>query len=329
MKIWFAEKMIFVKKKKKMTKRLSHCYTAYEKQSHRNIVKNKEYSIENNSKKDSGLESGEASDNSEEQTGVTTVNDIQVNKSMKELQNETKNCRKETLVNEENSHKINISNNTSNCVISHKQNLSTNNSISQMKMHSTLTTNILQIQDVVNKTKSIKTGNQRIKQMVSVLKKPNIQAPIVKVISNESIVTTTNSLHDKVQNIIVQSNEKTCSEKEEKRPPRKKLNLAEYRSRREQNRSDNSRTNSPVQPMKLIYIHHASTTTEPIKDDPQNLIWSEREIVSVLKPKQDIDEKKVCPKPSTCEIGIQTYETVFEFPPKSLIDVDERHKQQR
>lgn len=314
-----------------MTNYLSHYYTAYEKQSfssHRNIIKNKEYSTESNSKKDSGLESGEASDNSEEQAGVTTVNDIQVNKSMKESQNET-NCRKEALANEKNSHKINISNNTSNCVISHRQNISTNNSISQMKMHSALTTNILQIQDVVSKTKSIKTGNQRIKQMVSVLKKPNIQAPIVKVIPNESIVTTTNSLHDKVQNIIVQNNEKTCSEKDEKRPPRKKLNLAEYRSRREQNRSDNSRTNSPVQPMKLIYVHHASTTTEPIKDDPQNLIWSEREIVSVLKPKQDIDEKKVCPKPSTCEIGIQTYETVFEFPPKSLIDVDERHKQQR
>ncbi|CAK9800803.1 Peroxisome proliferator-activated receptor gamma coactivator-related protein 1 [Anthophora plagiata] len=81
--------------------------------------------------------------------------------------------------------------------------------------------------------------------------------------------------------------------------------------------------------MTLVYVHHAFTTTEPIKDNPQNLIWSEREIVSVLKPKVDVQEEKVRLKPSTCEIGIQTYETVFEFPTKSLTDVDERREQQR
>ncbi|XP_033179339.1 NK-tumor recognition protein isoform X5 [Bombus impatiens] len=308
----------------------------YEKQSfssdlHKSFMKNTEYSTDSNSKKDSGLESGEVSDNNEEQSGVTTVSDIQDNKPTKQLQNETKICRKETLASKGNCQQINISSNTTNCVISQNKSISTSNAIPQMKIHSALAANILQIrQDVLNKTKSIKAGSQRTKQMVSVLKKPlNVQVPVVKTISNENIVTTTNSLHDKVQNIIVQESVKTLTKEEEKKPPRKKLNLAEYRSRREQNRSDNSRTNSPLQPMTLVYIHHASTTTEPIKDDPKNLIWSEREIVSVLKPKLDVDEKTVRSKPLTYDIGIQTYETVFEFPPKSLIDVDERHKQRR
>ncbi|XP_050584449.1 tetratricopeptide repeat protein 14 homolog isoform X5 [Bombus affinis] len=308
----------------------------YEKQSfssdlNKSFMKNTEYSTDSNSKKDSGLESGEVSDNNEEQSGVTTVSDIQDNKPTKQLQNETKICRKETLASKGNCQQINISNNTTSCVISQNENASTSNAIPQMKIHSALAANILQIrQGVLSKTKSIKAGSQRTKQMVSVLKKPlNVQVPVVKTISNENIVTTTNSLHDKVQNIIVQDSEKTFTKEEEKKPPRKKLNLAEYRSRREQNRSDNSRTNSPLQPMTLVYIHHASTTTEPIKDDPKNLIWSEREIVSVLKPKLDVDEKTVRPKPLTYDIGIQTYETVFEFPPKSLIDVDERHKQRR
>ncbi|XP_017759100.1 PREDICTED: NK-tumor recognition protein [Eufriesea mexicana] len=325
-----SEKVTFVKNDSQQS---SHYYTTYEKQSfsvhlNRSLIKSREYSIESNSKKDSGFESGEVSDNSEEQLGITITSDIQVNKSIKQLQNKTKDCKKEALANQGNCH--NILSSTSNCVISQSQNVPT--TIPQMKIHSALATNILQLrQGVLSKTKSIKVGNQRMKQMVSVLKKPlNIhQVPSLKTAPNENIVTTTNSLNDKVQNIIVQDSEKTFIQQEEKKPPRKKLNLAEYRSRREQNRSDNSRTNSPLQPMTLIYVHHASTTTEPIKDDPKNLIWSEREIVSVLKPKVDVDEKKVRPKPTTCDIGIQTYETVFEFPPKSLIDVDERHKQQR
>ncbi|XP_060822443.1 NK-tumor recognition protein-like isoform X4 [Bombus pascuorum] len=328
-----SEKVITIKND---NQDVSHYYTAYEKESfssdlNKSFMKNTEYSTDSNSKKDSGLESGEVSDNNEEQSGVTTVRDIQDNKPIKQLQNETKICRKETLASKGNCQQINISSNTTSCVISQNESASTSNAIPQMKIHSALAANILQIrQGVLSKTKSIKAGSQRTKQMVSVLKKPlNVQVPIVKTISNENIVTTTNSLHDKVQNIIVQDSEKTFTKEEEKKPPRKKLNLAEYRSRREQNRSDNSRTNSPLQPMTLVYIHHASTTTEPIKDDPKNLIWSEREIVSVLKPKLDVEEKTVRPKPLTYDIGIQTYETVFEFPPKSLIDVDERHKQRR
>ncbi|KOC60266.1 Peroxisome proliferator-activated receptor gamma coactivator-related protein 1 [Habropoda laboriosa] len=218
----------------------------------RSLIKSREYLTESNSKKDSGLESGEVSDNSEEQSGVTIVSDIQVTKTIKQLQNETKECKMETSTIQGNCHQVGISN-ISSCVISENQNGSSNNPTHEMKIHSALATSILQLRQGVLK----------------------------------------------------------------------------YRSRREQNRSDNSRTNSPMQPMTLVYVHHASTTTEPIKDDPENLIWSEREIVSVLKPKVDVHEEKLRLKPSTCDIGIQTYETVFEFPPKSLIDVDERHEQQR
>ncbi|CAD1469478.1 unnamed protein product [Heterotrigona itama] len=97
-------------------------------------------------------------------------------------------------------------------------------------------------------------------------------------------------------------------------------------SRRERNRSDNGGTNSPLQPMTLVYVHHASTTTEPVQDDPENLIWSEREIVSVLKPKLD---GNVRPRPVTRDAVVQTYETAFEFPTRSLIDVDERFQRRR
>lgn len=289
-------------------------------------MKKREYSTDSNSKKKSGLESGDVSDNNEEQPEITIVSDIQNNKSTKQLQNETKICRKEIATSEENCQRSNISNDISNCT-------STSNSKSQMKIRSALAANILRIrQGVANEqdSKSIKVGTQRIKQMVSVLKKPlNVQASVVKTIPDENTVVTSNDSHDKVKSTTVRGNEKASTQEEEKKPARKKLNLAEYRSRREQNRSDNSRTNSPLQPMTLVYVHHASTTTEPIKDDPKNLIWSEREIVSVLKPKLDTDEKRVRPKPITYDIGIQTYETVFEFPTKSLIDVDERFKQQR
>lgn len=316
--------------------RQSHYYTAYEKQSfsshsNRNLMKSKEYSMESNSKKDSGLESGEVSDNGEEQPVVTIVSDVKVNKSMQDLRNKTKVCKKQVLTNEGNVQPVDIPHNTAKCTTSQNLAESSKNSVYEMKIHSALATNILQLrQGILSKTHFTKVGNQRTKQMVSVLKKPpNVQVSVLMTAANESVVTTTNSANNEVQNIIVQESEKVLTPEEEKKPPRKKLNLAEYRSRREQNRSDNSRTNSPLQPMTLIYVHHASTTTEPIKDDPTNLIWSEREIVSVLKPKVEVDENKTRPKPATCEIGIQTYETVFEFPSKSSTDVDERDEQQR
>ncbi|XP_076632979.1 uncharacterized protein LOC143347585 isoform X1 [Colletes latitarsis] len=307
----------------------SNSYTINEKQiisSHLNktVTKRREYSTEGSASKDnSSLESNKISNNNEE-SGVTVFNDIQVDG---ELQNETK---EETPAEQENDQNINSSSNISNCTSQvHSETL--NNSTQQMKIRSALATSILQLQrGVLSKTKTVKTGNQKTKQMVSVLKKPlNIQVPVLMTTSNESIITISNGLMDKVHNIIVQDTEQSFPKEEEKKLPRRKLNLAEYRSRREQNRSDNSRTNSPIQPMTLIYVHHASTTTEPVKDDLGNLNWLEREIVSVLKPKADIDEEKLRPKPPTCNVEIQTYETVFEFPPKSSINVDERHEEQR
>lgn len=192
-------------------------------------------------------------------------------------------------------------------------------------IRSALAQNILRSRNDLSKNTSQISSTM---QMVSVLKKPPnaSQTLFLKSNSDEDIVTTTNNLNNEVQNIIVQDTQNSASDEQAKKPPfRKKLNLAEYRNRRDQNRSDNSRTNSPIQPMILLYVHHASTTTEPIKNDSENPIWSEREIVSMLKPKSDIDEEKNKSKPLMCDIGIQTYETVFEFSKKSLMVTTERN----
>ncbi|XP_043460965.1 NK-tumor recognition protein-like isoform X2 [Leptopilina heterotoma] len=189
-------------------------------------------------------------------------------------------------------------------------------SFPEMKVRPTVATSILQTRKgVITKTKPI-DGPQK---MISVLKKPpQPSQTLICNKPNESIVTTTNSLNNEVQNIIVQTQPIEAQENDKKLPPpRKKLNLAEYRSRREQNRSDNSRTNSPIQPMTLVYIYHASTTTHPIQTDHDNVIWSEREIVSILKPKSEIEEIKVEAKPSVRDASIQTNETVFNQTPRS------------
>ncbi|XP_031848169.1 uncharacterized protein LOC116433801 isoform X2 [Nomia melanderi] len=320
---------------KSSNRQQAECHTTYTEQTislHGNeiVIKEKGYSIESSTQKDNMLELHETDGNYEEQTRATVFKAVQIDGSIK-VRNETE-CQKETVREQENCQYINRSNNTTNGV-SQLRNESTNNSTPEMKIRSALATSILQLQrGALTKTKSLNGGNQKTKQMVSVLKKPlNVQQLPTVVItgSYENVVTTNDSSNNKVQNIIIQNAEENLTQDEEKKPPRKKLNLAEYRSRREQNRSDNSRTNSPIQPMTLIYIHHASTTTEPVKDDFGNLNWTEREIVSILKPKVDIDEEKVRPKPDTCDMGIQTYETVFEFPPKSLIDVDERPEEDR
>ncbi|XP_070160327.1 uncharacterized protein [Polyergus mexicanus] len=192
-------------------------------------------------------------------------------------------------------------------------------------IRSALAQNILRLRNDLSKNTSQINSTM---QMVSVLKKPPnaSQTLFLKSNSDENIVTTTISLNNEVQNIIVQDTQNSASDEQAKKQPfRKKLNLAEYRNRRDQNRSDNSRTNSPIQPMTLLYVHHVSTTTEPIKNDSENPIWSEREIVSMVKPKSDIDEEKNKSKPLMCDIGIQTYETVFEFSKKSLVDTIERN----
>ncbi|XP_015597139.1 serine/arginine repetitive matrix protein 2 isoform X2 [Cephus cinctus] len=285
---------------------------------------------DNSSKKDSGLESGDVSDASEEQT----MTEAKVKgTAMDHARDQLKECQ----LKQTNSKTVNTVNSVNSVVsvnISNASNKSANKPtpVYEMKIRSALATSILQLRKgVLTKTKSVDGGGHKVKQMVSVLKKPpNVSQPLILSSNlNESIVTTTNSLNNKVQNIILQDISSEITSEDTKRPPRKKLNLAEYRSRREQNRSDSSRTSSPVQPMTLVYIHHVSTTTEPIKDDPENPVWSEREIVSILKPKSEVEEEKVKPKPPTREIAIQTNETVFDCPSRTSENTDENDAQKK
>ncbi|XP_043667898.1 serine/arginine repetitive matrix protein 2-like isoform X2 [Vespula pensylvanica] len=290
----------------------------------KNFAKSEECRVNRNSKKDSGLEiEEEISDNSEEQLSCKSK---RTNGVKKQTSKQIKECPKDTQLQEQNSKHSSSNLLSENIPKAQNAPLNKPTPVYEMKIRSALATSILQLRkDALNNIRSIQPN----KQMVSVLKKPpNTVQPILTTNPNESIVTTTNSSNDEVQNIIIQNTQESSKE-ETKKPPRRKLNLAEYRSRREQNRSDSSRTNSPIQPMALLYVHHASTTTEPIKDNSGNLSWCEREIISVLKPKADLDEEKVKQKPPTSEMGIQTYETVFEFPTKSLVDIDERNEEQR
>lgn len=275
---------------------------------------------DHNSKKDSGLESGDVSDASEELQPATKVikKEVAIEQPKEQLQENSLLKQTNVVPNKINQSKSVV-----------KQ-----SPVHEMKIRSALATSILQLRKgVLTKTKPVidigngrkasayivgmEGGNPKVKQMISVLKKPPASSPALTSNPNESIVTTTNSSNSEVQNIIVQECEQQSNKEEAKKPARRKLNLAEYRSRRDKNRSDNSRTNSPIQPMTLIYIHHVSTTTEPIKDDPENPVWSEREIVSVLKPKAEIEEEKNRPKPTTQDTGIQTNETVFDSPAKT------------
>lgn len=186
--------------------------------------------------------------------------------------------------------------------------------------------NILSTNTIAQTTANIPNNAQtypKTQPMISVLKKspPNAsQLPFSTNNFNESIVTVTNSLNV-IQNIIVPINQDTLPHEVVMKTvaPRTKINLAEYRSRKEQNRNDNSKTNPP---MKLVDVHHASTTTEPIKDDPKNPIWCEREIIPVWKVKSDMKEETNKSKPPTCDIGTQTYETTLST--KSSVDVVEK-----
>ncbi|XP_044593657.1 uncharacterized protein DDB_G0287625 isoform X2 [Cotesia glomerata] len=276
-------------------------------QNHRNnLIKRMDSWTDSSSKKDSGLESGDVSDASEELATKSSVN-------LNDQQNQSINKR--SLAN--NSVPVNKIINVDN-----KKNQA--KPVSGIKIQSALATSILQMRNgVLTKTKSVDENILKGK-MVSVLKKP----PVNKLIGfNESIITTKNSLNDDVQNIIVQdtsmissSSSSSSINENEKKPPKRKLNLAEYRSRRDQNSAGNSRTCSPIQPMTLIYIHHASTTTDPITTDSDNPVWSEREIVSMLKPKNLVDEPRI--KPAMCDASVQTHETVFDNPNSSDVIVE-------
>ena len=265
--------------------------------------------MDSNSRKDSGLESGDVSDASEEQTFITSPSATKLKCLLPENLKQNQLYLKKRDLNQA----------VESVPLVKKVNppVSSINRTPEMKIRSALATSILQLRKgVLTKTKSVE-GTQK---MVSVLKKPPqaTQPPLITSNPNESIVTITNSSNNEVQNIIVRNPDVDTQKDDVKKPPRKKLNLAEYRSRREQNRSDSSRTSSPIQPMTLVYIHHASSTTNPIKDDLGNLVWSEREIVSLLKPKIDVEEEKVRPKPPVREMFVQTIETVFSQIPRTV-----------
>lgn len=282
---------------------------------------------DSSSKKDSGLESGEVSDAGEETNSTVVQKQQQENRCSKGQEGAVAASAKGAGEG--------ACTPTSNNVgrMAHPKAGTNEAPIYGMKIRSALATSILQLRKgVLTEPKSrLEAGggafppNKAKQQMISVLKKPPNLGVIVSH-PNESIVTTKNSSNDEVQNIIVrqgsaaagptddskneQEQRSNANEETKKAAPRRKLNLAEYRSRREQTRSDNSRTCSPIQPMTLIYIHHASTSTEPNRDDPNNPIWSEREIVSVLKPKADFEEEKNRPKAPTREMAVQTGERI-------------------
>jgi hypothetical protein len=193
-------------------------------------------------------------------------------------------------------------------------NIITSKPVYEMKIRSALTTSILELRkSILTKTKSMDILKPM--QMISVLKKPIIPTITQNaLVSNlkESIVTTRNSYNDQVRNIIIEdiaADIKLC-ENTGKKLPRRKLNLAEYRNRHLQNCSNSSHINS-IQPMIITYIHHVSTNTEPINDDSDNLVWTDREIVLVLKPKSEIEKQRLNLKRSTRDRGIQTNKTVF------------------
>ncbi|XP_025072908.1 protein PF14_0175-like [Pogonomyrmex barbatus] len=197
----------------------------------------------------------------------------------------------------------------------------------QMNIRSALAKSILQSRKKLNDTTLAQTIPKK-QQMVSVLKNPPnaSQSPFTRNNSNENIVTTTNSLNNEVQNIIIQNIQDIQPPEEVKNPPRKKLNLAEYRSRKNQNCTDSSKTASPTV---LVYYHHAFTTTEPIKDKTGNLIWSERNFFLVLKNKSDIKEEQNKAKPDTCNVAVQTNENVFELDKKLSVDVIKKNEESR
>lgn len=158
----------------------------------------------------------------------------------------------------------------------------------------------------------------RMQQMVSVLKNPPTATQPSSLASKpkENIVTTVNSSNDPVQNIILQDAHDSAAAREEtKKPSRKKLNLAEYRNRRDLNTSGSS----PIQRTTLVYFNHAFTTTEPITDNDK-LVWVERTFTAIPRSQAEIEEEKNRPK-STCDKGVQTYETVFKFPARSTDEV--------
>ncbi|XP_014479461.1 PREDICTED: uncharacterized protein LOC106746862 isoform X2 [Dinoponera quadriceps] len=152
-------------------------------------------------------------------------------------------------------------------------------------------------------------------QLVSVLKKQqnsSTQCSILTKNIKESIVTTINSSNDEIKNIIQQDNTENIPVQETKKPIRKKLNLEEYRKKREFSNNSN-KTGISVQ-RKLVYLYNAYTMTKPFVEKGEE-IWSGCEIDTAIKSVLDNDAGNT--KLLNCDAAVQTYETIFEFSGKS------------
>lgn len=156
----------------------------------------------------------------------------------------------------------------------------------------------------------IQTGS-KIQQMVSVLKKPPSNNTQQCSLSNniEENMTTTN-INDEIKNIIQHDTENMPLQ--DIKQPVRKINIEEYRRKRKQI-SNNDETNFSVQ-RKVVYIYHACTMTEPFKEGGKK-VWSAREFNTVLKTVSETEKEKL--KPKCCDVSVQTYETIFEFPGSS------------
>lgn len=145
-----------------------------------------------------------------------------------------------------------------------------------------------------------RTGH-KIQPMISVLKNPPNPSQSIASNIKESIITTINSKNNEIENIIQQETENIPIET--KKPTRKKLNLEEYRKKRE-----NSNTSHAISPRSLIYLRNAFTTTVPIVEDDE-YIWAKREMAMGIKPISEINNDTQC---NSQDAETQTYETVFE-----------------
>ncbi|XP_011691898.1 PREDICTED: homeobox protein 2 [Wasmannia auropunctata] len=171
-------------------------------------------------------------------------------------------------------------------------------------------------------------------QYISVLKNPP-NAPQSSLNNlNENIVTTTDSLNNKIENVIVQNTEDTLLyKKEETNAPQKKkiLNLDEYYNRKDKNR--NNKITAKPSPTKLVAIFHVSTNLNvPInRNNPKASFCCEREYTQITKKISEIIEEKNKPKPSTRDIKIGTDEPVFEFlnPMKENVEDLEKNDEKR
>jgi hypothetical protein len=163
-----------------------------------------------------------------------------------------------------------------------------------------------QLNTDTNRSQITQVANNEIEETVSV---PKIVSnytqllPVQPITELKKDISTTNEPNNKIQKITTQNIQN--SQPQEMKPIRKKLNLTEYRNRSKHNNYDNTAA--------VIYIHHSSTTTEAIKHNADNPVWVER--FTVL---QRQSERKI--KPLSHDKGVQTNETSFGFPKKSIID---------